>query len=81
LDQIIDGQNVMIIRCCHSKQISDKLIKPGIKAKELILIVTILGIRGLQSPRQTDYTAFTLGLRVANSAPLSTGKKVANHSP
>jgi hypothetical protein len=31
--------------------------------------------------RQTDWALFTLGLSLAKSAPICTGKKVANHSP
>jgi hypothetical protein len=40
-------------------------------------IITLLDTQGLQS----DWALFALGINLANSALLCTGKKVANHSP
>jgi hypothetical protein len=40
----------------------------------------ILAIQELQSPASRT-GLFALGINLANSAPLCTGKKVANHSP
>jgi hypothetical protein len=37
--------------------------------------------KGYSSPRQSDWALFTLGINLAKSAPLCTGKKAANHSP
>jgi hypothetical protein len=40
-----------------------------------------LGHPRVKVARQSDWALFTLGLNLAKSTPLRTGKKVANHSP